>query len=389
MHVFEPKKPQRPGRSFRKDLPGRMPAAGGSPAARTGAFSPPENFFEFPLDNCRSSAILELLSGVLIVVSLFRNLIPYFGIAGISKRYKEDNFMTAAYLTPAITLFSEDGTLDLVSQERLFNNLIDQGVDGILVEGSSSEFFAMPMNQRREMAKFAIEKVNHRVKLIIGTSHMVADEIVSFSNYCLDAGADAVMILPPYYFHFDASALLQYYDRLAQQIHGDIYIYNFPDNTGYTIPAETVLALAKIHPNIVGMKDTVSGMDHTRELIKVVKSHIPQFEIYSGFDDNFAHNVLAGGDGCIGALSNVVPEICAAWVKAFRENDLAGIAQGQQIIDRLMDLYTVRSPFLPVIKEACRLRGIAATSVGTFPMPNATVEDDAKILELLNREGVQ
>ena len=74
-----------------------------------------------------------------------------------------------------------------------------------------------------------------------------------------------------------------------------------------------MLALAKIHPNIVGMKDTVAGMDHTRELIKVVKSHIPQFEIYSGFDDNFAHNVLSGGDGCIGALSNVVPEICAAW----------------------------------------------------------------------------
>lgn len=297
--------------------------------------------------------------------------------------------MNAAYLTPAITLFHEDGTLDFESQEHLFNNLIENGVDGILVEGSSSEFFAMPMDQRREMAKFAIEKVNHRVKLIIGTSHMVADEIVSFSNFCLDAGADAVMILPPYYFHFDGAALLQYYDRLAQQIHGNIYIYNFPDNTGYTIPPETVLSLAKIHPNIVGMKDTVSGMDHTRELIKMVKSHIPEFEIYSGFDDNFAHNVLAGGDGCIGALSNVVPEVCSAWVRAFRENDLAGIAKGQQIIDRLMDLYTVRSPFLPVIKEACRLRGIAATSVGTFPMPNATVEDDAKILELLNREGVQ
>ena len=99
--------------------------------------------------------------------------------------------------------------------------------------------------------------------------------------------------------------------------------------------------------------------------------------------------MLSGGDGCIGALSNVVPEVCTAWVRAFRENDLAGIAKGQQIIDRLMDLYTVRSPFLPVIKEACRLRGIAATSAGTFPMPSATVEDDAKILELLNREGVQ
>ena len=257
------------------------------------------------------------------------------------------------------------------------------------MEGSSSEFFAMPMDQRREMADFAIRQVDHRVKLIIGTSHMVANEIVNFSNYCLDAGADAVMILPPYYFHFGPEALLQYYDRLARQIHGPIYIYNFPDNTGYTIPAETVAKLAQLHSNIVGMKDTVSGMDHTRELIKTVKSRIPNFEIYSGFDDNFAHNVLAGGDGCIGALSNVVPEICTAWVRAFRENDLEGIAKGQQCIDRLMDLYAVRSPFLPVIKEACKLRGVASTSVGTFPMPNATVEDDAKILELLRREGVE
>ena len=297
--------------------------------------------------------------------------------------------MNAAYLTPAITLFNEDGTLDLASQERLFNNLIDQGVDGILVEGSSSEFFAMPMNQRREMAKFAIEKIDHRVKLIIGTSSMVASEIVDFSNYCLEQGADAVMILPPYYFRFGAEALLQYYDRLAGKINGPIYIYNFPDNTGYTIPPETVLALAKIHPNIVGMKDTISGMDHTRELIKVVKSQIPGFEVYSGFDDNFAHNIMAGGDGCIAALSNVVPEICAAWAKAFRDNDLAGIAKGQQSIDRLMDLYAIRDPFLPVLKEACRLRGIAASSTGTFPMPNATVEDDARISALLTREGLR
>lgn len=240
-------------------------------------------------------------------------MIPRYGIVPADK--KGSSIMNAAYLTPAITLFHKDGSLDFESQEKLFNNLIENGVDGILVEGSSSEFFAMPMDQRREMAKFAIETVNRRVKLIIGTSHMVADEIVNFSNFCLDAGADAVMILPPYYFHFDAEALLQYYDRLAAQIHGNIYIYNFPDNTGYTIPPQTVLALAKIHPNIVGMKDTISGMDHTRELIKVVKSQIPSFEIYSGFDDNFAHNVLAGGNGCIGALSNVVPEVCSAWVR--------------------------------------------------------------------------
>lgn len=296
--------------------------------------------------------------------------------------------MDAAYMTPAITLFQEDGTLDLESQEKLFDNLIAHGVDGILVEGSSSEFFALSMEQRRRLAAFAIEKINHRVKLIMGTSHMVADAIVEFSNYCLDAGADAVMILPPYYFHFGPEALLQYYDRLASQIHGPIYIYNFPDNTGYTIPVETVLQLATLHSNIVGIKDTISGMDHTEELIKVVKAKLPAFEIYSGFDNNFAHNVLAGGNGCIGALSNVVPELCTAWAQAFRDQDLEGVAKGQRITDRLMALYAVSSPFLPAIKEACRLRGLAKSSAGTFPMPSSTVDDSAKILAILKQEGI-
>ncbi len=297
--------------------------------------------------------------------------------------------MNAAFLAPAITLFNEDGTLDLVSQERLYNNLIENGIDGILVEGSSSEFFAMSMEQRHEMAKFAIEKVNRRVKLIIGTSNMVASEISGFSNFCLDAGADAVMILPPYYFHFGPEALLQYYDRLAKEIHGPIYIYNFPANTGYTVPVETVLQLALMHPNIVGLKDTIPGMDHTRELIKAVKSRVPSFEIYSGFDDNFARNVMSGGNGCIAALSNLAPEITSAWVRAFRENDLDGIALGQQRIDRLMDIYNIRDPFLPVLKEAIKLRGIASSSTSTFPMPNATIEDDARILELLAQENLR
>ena len=297
--------------------------------------------------------------------------------------------MNASYLTPAITLFHADGSLDLESQKKLYENLIEQGIDGILVEGSSSEFFAMNMEQRRAMAKFAIDTIAHRVKLIVGTSSMVAEEIISFSNYCLEQGADAVMILPPYYFHFDDEALLQYYDHLAREINGPIYIYNFPDNTGYTIAPKTVVKLAKLHSNIVGMKDTISGMDHTRELIKTVKFELPEFEIYSGFDDNFAHNVLSGGNGCIGALSNVVPEVCTAWVRAFRENDLQGIANGQKVIDHLMDLYAVRSPFLPVLKEALKLRGIAASSASTFPMPNATVEDDAQIRALFHEEGIR
>lgn len=296
--------------------------------------------------------------------------------------------MNAAYITATMAFFKEDGSLDLESQGRLFEHLITNGIDGILIGGSSGEFFAMSHEQRVELTRFAVEKIAHRTKLIVGTSHLEASEIVSLSNECLKLGADAVMILPPFYVHFEQDDLFHYYDRLASRIDGPIYLYNFPDNVGSSIAPQTALKLAKAHSNIIGMKDTMAGVNHTVDLIKTVKSEIPSFEIYSGFDNNFAHNVLAGGNGSMGALSNIVPEICCAWVKAFRENDLAGVAKGQKIIDRLMELYFVHSPYHSTIKEACRLRGIASGTYGSFPFPCASAEESAKVRTLLENEGV-
>lgn len=290
---------------------------------------------------------------------------------------------------PAITLLNEDKTLNLENQRALYENLIRCGIDGILVQGSIGEFFAMPMYQRMQMAKFAVETIAHRVPCIIGVTSMVADEIAPFANCCLDFGADAVIVLPPYYFSFDDEALFRYFDRLLNEIHGPVWIYNFPARTGCSISAETVLYLAGRHPNLTGIKDTITGMDHTRELIKAVKPRFPEFKIYSGFDDNAARNVLSGGDGVIGGLSNVVPEICAAWMRAVREGDTAGIAAGQQRIDRLMDIYSVGSVFVPIIKEGARLRGIVDSNVCTFPMaPPAKAESEA-IIAILAREGIE
>lgn len=296
--------------------------------------------------------------------------------------------MKASYITPAITLLREDGTLDRENQRALYENLIRHGIDGILVQGSIGEFFAMPSHQRMELAKFAIDTIAHRTACVIGVTSMVADEIAPFANDCLAYGADAVIVLPPYYFSFDGETLFRYYHRLLGEIQGPVYLYNFPDRTGCSISPETILRLAERHPNLKGIKDTIAGMDHTREVIKAVKSRFPDFEVYSGFDDNAAHNALSGGDGVIGGLSNIVPEICAAWMKAIREGDTAGIAAGQKRIDRLMDVYSVGSVFIPIIKEGARLRGIVNSNVCTFPIFPPTEAESAAVAAILASEGI-
>lgn len=297
--------------------------------------------------------------------------------------------MKASYIAPAVTLFNEDGTLDLESQGALYENLIRNGIDGILVQGSIGEFFAMPMYQRMQLAKFAVDAIARRTACIVGVTSMIVDEIAPFANCCLDFGADGVVVLPPYYFSFDGEALFRYFNRLLEEIRGPVYLYNFPARTGCSIDPETVLRLAELHPNLRRIKDTLTGMDHTREFIKAVKPRFPDFEIYSGFDDNGARNVLSGGSGVIGGLSNIVPEICAAWMKAIREGDAAGIAGGQRRIDRLMDVYSVGSVFVPVIKEGARLRGIVNSNTCTFPMVPPTEEERDKIISILAREGIE
>ena len=292
------------------------------------------------------------------------------------------------YITPAVTPLNGDGTLDEKGAEALYEHLIRGGVDGILILGSIGEFFALPMELKKRLISLAVRKIARRVPLLVGTADTVVEHVIELSVFALREGADAVIVVPPYYFPLTGDSLEAYYDRLAAAIPGKLYLYNFPDRTGYQIPVEVVRCLALRHENIVGCKDTIAGMDHTRELIKAIKPLREDFRIYSGFDDNFAHNVLAGGDGCIGGLSNLVPEVCSAWVSAFRRGCLAEAAEIQRKIDRLMSIYGVGVPFVPYIKRAMVLLGIGIQDYAAAPLPRAGAEDDRKLREILRQEGL-
>ena len=289
----------------------------------------------------------------------------------------------AKYLTPAVTPLLPNGEIDFESCKNLYEHLIKGGVDGILIFGSIGEFFAFDIQTKKKGIEFANKVIANRVELIVGTTSMIYGEIVELSNYALGLGIKSVMIIPPYYFHFTDESVYEYYDSLAKDIKGNLYLYNFPDRTGYEISSAVVKKLAEKHSNIIGIKDTISGVDHTRELIKAVKPFRPDFKIYSGFDDNFAHNALCGGDGCIAGISNLFPELTSAWVKAFNGGDLAKVKYIQGVIDRLMDIYAVGKPFVPFIKQALADCGIIAHPTATKPMPVATTAQINKLKMIL------
>ena len=294
----------------------------------------------------------------------------------------------AKYITPAVTPLNEDRSLDLEGAGKLYDFLIQSGVDGILVLGSIGEFFAFSLEQKKQLISYAVKYIDHRVPVIIGTADTVVENVLALSEFALSEGADAVIVVSPYYFSLTGDSLESYYDMLAEKIRGKLYIYNFPDRTGYEIPADVIRRLALKFPNIAGVKDTISGMDHTREIIKAVKPYRPDFEVFSGFDDNFAHNILSGGDGCIGGLSNLAPDVTSAWVRAFREGNMSAVAEIQKKIDRLMSIYSVGTPFVPYIKRAMELRGIGVKPYASVPLPEPDEAASEKLLAVMTAEGL-
>jgi len=286
---------------------------------------------------------------------------------------------TANIFTPVVTAFDKNGNLDVQANKNIYDHLINGGVDGLVIMGSSGEFFSMTSEQKKELINLVTEYCANRTRLLIGTSCMRPDDTIELSNYALSKGAEAVMIIGPYYFALSDESIESYFDEVAAGINGNIYIYNFPARTGYDVNADVTLSLVRKHKNIVGFKDTVTEMGHTRKLITTVCSEFPQFVVFSGFDENLVHNVISGGDGCIGGLSNLYPEIFSKLVKAINEKDIVTIEECQKIIDKMMDIYDIGVPFMPVMKKAMMLRGIEISDYSTKPFLQVTDKQIEKI----------
>lgn len=291
----------------------------------------------------------------------------------------------AKYLTPVITAFNKEREIDIEGNKEIWEHLINGGVDGIVLLGSTGEFFNMSMFQKKELIKLATEHINKRIPLFVGTGSMNIEETIELSNYALNLGADGVMIIGPYYFPVNDRDLENFYSKLAININGDIYLYNFPKMTGHDINPKVLLNLLEKHQNIIGYKDTVSEMSHTRNLIQAIKDKYPNFIIYSGYDDNFVHNILSGGNGCIGALSNLYPQIFKQWVDTINNKDIVNIEKFQKLIDSVMEIYDVETPFIPVLKKALILNGIKIEEYCTEPFGVISEVQISKLKKILEK----
>ena len=253
-------------------------------------------------------------------------------------------------ICPAITPFNTKNKVDFVAMEKHYQMLTDAKINGILVMGTIGEFATLSINERLAIIKQAHQFTN--LPLIVNVSTTVVNDMVRLADAAYDAGYLAVMVLPHYYLAQTANQLYEYYKYLDSLFLGDWFIYNFPARTGCDVDAKLVSKLMVNCPRFIGIKDTIDCASHTRSIVLASQTIRKDFSVFAGFDEYFIPNLLNGGAGVLSGLNNVVPELFASVMKAFKENDFEQIQLLQKEISQLSNIYNIGEDFVTTIKAA-------------------------------------
>lgn len=281
-------------------------------------------------------------------------------------------------IPPVSTILYKNGTLDKEGMKNHIDFLIDSNVDGLFFLGSGGEFANMSTDFRKEVAEFTIQHVNGRKPVLIGTGTPSTQETISLSLHAKEAGADGVIIINPYYYKLSEEALFEHYAMIAEAVDLPIMLYNFPGCTGQDLSPSFLLKLATTYSNIVGIKDTVAEVAHIREMVQTVKSEIPNFSVFCGYDDHFLTTLSYGGDGSIGLTGNFAPEVQVDLYKAYKEQNYSSALECHQILAELVSLYDLDSPFYNIAKEGLRVRGFNVP-VDVLP-PAQELSEEKKVI---------
>ena len=293
-------------------------------------------------------------------------------------------------IVPVVTVFDENEKPDFEENKKVIDFLVNGGVDGILVLGSTGEFTVLDYEDKLQFAKDYYDYTNGRVDLYLGSNCPSFEDTVKLSNEAIKIGYKGVMVIGPYYFGTDDEKMFIYYNELAKKVDGDIYIYNFPARSGYSISGDTYAKLVNENNNIVGLKDSVMDPLHTNRLLRSTEGK--STKVYSGFDDQYLYNLTTGGAGCIGALANLVPDLWADLIKATKEKKFEKVYELSTLIHKLMPLYDLDSNFSHLFKRLMGIRGVDISSKSIFPynqLSEDIYEKGRKILEDVVQEYEQ
>jgi 4-hydroxy-tetrahydrodipicolinate synthase len=220
--------------------------------------------------------------------------------------------MLKGSLVAIVTPMHADGTLDLASLRTLIDFHVDQGTDGIVIVGTTGESPTVDFDEHCLLIRTTVEQVAGRLPVIAGTGANCTREAIELTQQAEESGADACLLVAPYYNKPMQEGLYQHFKAIAEAVDIPQILYNVPGRTGCDITNDTILRLSQV-PNIVGIKDATGNIERGTDLLRRVPT---DFAVYSGDDASSLALMLLGGHGSISVTANVAPrlvhEMCAA-----------------------------------------------------------------------------
>ena len=268
-----------------------------------------------------------------------------------------------------ITPMNADGSVNYEEFGRLVDYQIENGTDAIVVCGTTGEASTLSHEEHVDCIKFVVQRVNKRVPVIAGTGSNCTETAIWLSQQAEAAGADAVLLVSPYYNKATQKGLIRHFGETAKAINIPVILYNIPGRTGVNIEPKTVQYLAETYENIVAVKDATGNIGWTAQTAMLCGDKL---DIYSG-DDNAIVPILSyGGKGVISVLSHVAPRDTHLIVEKFLNGDTKGSLELQLKYLPLVNLLFSEVNPIPV-KTACKLMGFAA---GPMRLPLTDMEPE-------------
>lgn len=282
--------------------------------------------------------------------------------------------MLKGSIVALVTPFHEDGTVNFEKLGELLDWQIENSTDGILILGTSGESSTMTHEEDDAVALYTIERVNHRVPVIVGAGSNCTQTALEKSLKYQNMGADALLLISPYYNKANTQGMIRHFTTVADAVQIPIILYNVPGRTGCHIDEEAVKVLSK-HPNICGIKEASGNISYATNIACYLSD---DFAMYSGNDDMITSMMALGASGVISVLANCLPKETHEIVQDYLDGNVKAILEKQlKYLDFIHALFIEVNP-IPV-KQALNYMG---KEVGGYRLPLCEMDEEhAKILK--------
>ena len=288
-----------------------------------------------------------------------------------------ENMFKGVY-TAIITPFKEDESIDEESLKKLIDFNIENGVAGIVPCGTTGESPTLNYEEHERVIKLVIEHVNERVLVIAGTGSNCTKEAINLSKHAEEAGANALLLVNPYYNKPTQEGLYRHFKAIANSVKIPCIVYNIKGRTGVNVETPTLMRLANECENIVAVKEASGDINQMKDVI----SQRPEgFDVLSGDDGITLELIKAGGDGVISVASNIAPGKMSNMVKAALDGNMEEAENLNEELAPLFEFEFIETNPIP-IKYMLSLRGMC-NEVYRLPMCELRPENKEKVNQVV------